>query len=101
MTIYLDSVTFVNDFYTIGLSDGSSLVLNKLDEVFDTTDGSVTVNRISIERVDYDEDGNELKTLCSSVIGLGDDNIKIETDFTEYEGAILTEENMALCRIEV
>ena len=101
MTVYLSTVEFENDFATIGLSDGSSLVLNKLDESFPTEEGNIEVKRINIEKVDYDEDGNEVKTLCSSAIGLGDDNIKIETDFTEYEGAILTEENMIYCRIEV
>ena len=101
MTVYLSTVEFENDFATIGLSDGSSLVLNKLDESFPTEEGNIEVKRINIEKVDYDEDGNETKTICTSIIGMSDDNVSIETDFTQYLGQSLTEENMIYCTLEV
>lgn len=101
MTVDLSSITFENDFATISLADGSYIVLNSLSESFNSTDGSVEIKRINIEKVTYDEDDNEIKTSCTSVIGLSDDNVSIKTDFTQLEGNILNEDNMIYCTLEV
>lgn len=101
MTIYLSSITFENDFASIGLADGSTLLLNKIDEALKSKEDVITVKRINIEKTSYDDNGEEVKTLCTSVIGLADDNIEIKTDFTQYLGQILNDENMTYCTLEV
>lgn len=101
MTVDLSSITFENDFATISLADGSYIVLNSLNESFNSTDGSVEIKRINIEKVTYDDDDNEIRTPCTSVIGLSDDNVNIKTDFTQLEGNTLNEDNMIYCTLEV
>ena len=101
MTVYLSSVTFENDFVSIGLEDGSSILLNKIDEAIKSGEEVITVKRINIEKVSYNDNGEEIKKLCTSVIGLADDNIEIKTDFTQYLGKILNDENMIYCTLEV
>lgn len=96
MIINLNSVEFINDFFTITLPNGSLLVLNKVDEDFMTEDKECIVNGINIEiqrETEY--------ISCPCVIGLGNDLMQIVTDYKEYEGEVLTPENMRYCTIEV
>lgn len=99
MTIDLSKVVFSNDIFTSILPDGGYIVLNKVDENFtaDGFTGECVVRNINVEIINVD--GNVI--MCPCVIGLGNDLMQINTDHTEYEGAVLTPDNMVYCTIEV
>ena len=99
MIIHLDKIQFINDFFSIMLSDGSSLVINKVAESLrvQETDSDVGIKALTIFVVDAE--GNS--TQCPCVIGLGNDLMQITSEYTEYKGKVLTPDNMAYCTIEV
>ena len=99
MEIYLKDVILENDFFTIGTPDGGTLRLNKIDEKLNVNALSedVEINRINIEFESYEG----TVTLCSSVIGLSDNLMEIQTNIKELEGEVLTAENMQYCTIVV
>ena len=97
MTIDLAKIVFDNDIFVASLPDGSTIILNKVDEDFSSSYGETVVKAINIEKQDIY--GNS--TVCPFVIGLGNDMIQIKTDYKEYEGDVLTPENMMYCTIEV
>ena len=99
MEIYLKDVIFENDFFTIGTPDGGTLRLNKIDEKLNVSVllKDVEINRINIEFESYDG----TVTLCSSIIGLDNNLMKIQTNIKELEGEVLTAENMQYCTIVV
>lgn len=96
MIIDLSKVTFTNDFFSTMLPDGSMLVLNKVDEDFLSGTAECIVKAINIEIQSEDE-----AISCPCVIGLGNDLMQINTDYKEYEGKVLTPDNMMYCTIEV
>ena len=97
MTIELSKVTFVNDFANIDCENGSTLVLNKLDEAIKVNGDELVVRNINIAIVDID--GNYFD--CNMAIGLSNDLMRLYTDYKEQEGEVLTLDNMGLCYIEV
>ena len=99
MEIYLKDVTLENDFFTLGTPDGGTLRLNKIDEKLNVSVllKDVEINRINIEFESYD--GTVI--LCSSVIGLSNNLMEIQTNSKELEGEVLTAENMQYCTIVV
>lgn len=98
MTIELDSITFTNDFFSVALPDGSIIIINKVDEDFITeNDDECIVQAIIIEVQDLD--GNIIS--CPCVIGMSNDIMEIATKHTEYEGEVLTPDNMGYCTIEI
>lgn len=97
MIIALDKITFTNDFFSTMLPDGSTIILNKVDETFTASDSVCEVKVINIEVQDYE--GNIVT--CPCVIGMGNNLIKINTKYTQYEGEVLSPENMVYCTIEV
>ena len=99
MEIYLKDVAFENDFFTIGTPDGGTLRLNKIDEKLNvnTLLEDVEINRINIEFESYEG----TVTLCSSVIGLSNNLMEIQTNIKKLEGEVLTAENMQYCTIVV
>lgn len=99
MTVDLSKIEFVNDFFSTRLPDGGTLILNMVDEDFiaEGTNGECIVKAINIAVYDYE--GNSVE--CSCVIGLGNDKMIINTDYKEYEGKVLTPDNMAYCTIEI
>lgn len=97
MTIELDKVVFTNDFFSTPLPDGSIMVLNKVDEDMLLEDASAVVKAINIEVWRYDEDAIK----CPCVIGLSNELMEIKTEYTEYEGKVLTSDNMKYCTIEI
>ena len=99
MEIYLKDVIFENDFFTIGTPDGGNLRLNKIDEKLNVSVllKDVEINRINIEFESYDG----TVTLCSSIIGLSNNLMEIQTNIKELEGEVLTAENMQYCTIVV
>ena len=97
MTIELDKVVFTNDFFSTPLPDGSIMVLNKVDESLFSDGESAEIKVINIEIWTYDEE----VVRCPCVIGLGNELMEIKTDYTEYEGKVLTPDNMGYCTIEI
>lgn len=96
MVIDLSKVVFINDFFSTMLPDGSLLVLNKIDEDFLSETDECIVKAINIEIQNEEE-----AISCPCVIGLGNDLMQINTDYKEYEGKVLTNDNMMYCTIEV
>lgn len=99
MIIELSKVTFVNDMFTTMLSDGGYLTLNKVDESFlaEGEEEECKIKAINIELLDVD--GNV--TECPCAIGLSNARMEIRTDYKEYEGEVLTPDNMEYCTIEI
>lgn len=97
MTIELDKVVFTNDFFSTPLPDGSIMVLNKVDESLLSDEEFAEIKAINIEIWTYDEEVIK----CPCVIGLGNDLMEIKTNYTEYEGKVLTPDNMGYCTIEI
>ena len=98
MTIDLSKTVFVNDIFSTMLPDGSSLVLNTVNEEL-ITDSYEQCNIKGINIVIIDTDDNYIT--CPCVIGIGNDLLKINTEYKEYEGKVLSPDNMAYCTIEV
>ena len=99
MEIYLKNVIFENNFFTVGTPDGGTLRLNKIDEKLNVSVllKDVEINRINLEFESYDG----TVTLCSSIIGLSNNLMEIQTNIIELEGEVLTAENMQYCTIIV
>lgn len=102
MRIELSKITFDNDMYQTDLPDGSTIVLNRIseslrtvDDVYETTD--VDIKRINIEITDVE--GNIFP--CSCVIGLGNSIMQVTTKYSQYEGLLLTEDNLQYCEVEI
>ena len=99
MEIYLKDVILENDFFTIGTPDGGTLRLNKIDEKLNV---SVLLEDVEINRINIEYESSEgTVTLCSSIIGLSNNLMEIQTNIRELEGEVLTAENMQYCTIVV
>lgn len=99
MELLLDKITFLNDFFAVTMPDNNTLILNKVDESLkiDSVDVIIDFKCINIEI--YTTEGTYIT--CPCVIGLGNEFIKIETKYKEYEGEVLTSENMKYCTITI
>lgn len=97
MTIDLSLIEFDNDLFETDLPDGSVLTLYKLDEAIATDNGEVVINNILLQQTDME--GNIIT--IPSVIGMGEGNISLLSDYDELSGQVLTSDNMAKCTIEV
>lgn len=96
MIIDLSKVKFTNDYFSTILPDGSFLVLNKVDENFLSDNVECVVKSINIE-IQTDEE----TISCPCVIGIGNELMQISTEHKDYEGKVLTPDNMVYCTIEV
>ena len=90
MLIDLSKIEFTYDFFSSTMPDGSTLILNNLSEDI--------VKQINILIQPIDGGAN---ILCSSVIGCGNAKMRIKSDYSEYLGKVLTEDNMKYCTIEM
>ena len=90
MKIDLSKVEFTYDFFSSTMPDGSTLILNNVSEDI--------VKQINILIQPVDGSAN---ILCSSVIGYGNAKMRIKSDYSEYLGKVLTEDNMKYCTIEM
>lgn len=112
MVLDLSQIEFQNDFFTFDLPDGSVIVFNRISEDFvasvntsvktRSADLSKTdIHRINIQVTKYDDYGNITEVISTSdVIGFSDVMYRITTEYTQYEGSNLTEENMKYCKLE-
>lgn len=97
MVIDLSNVEFENDFFSTILPDGSILVLNKVDESLALDNLSAEIKAVNIE-IQTDED---TVISCPCIIGMSNDYLSIDTAYTEYEGEVLTSDNMKYCTIQI
>lgn len=99
MIMNLADTVFVNDMFSTQLPNGNYILLNLVNESFavEGVSTELAIKAINIEVVDTD--GNSIS--CPCVIGLGNEYMIIKTDYTQYEGEVLTPDNMAYCTIEV
>lgn len=99
MTIDLAKTEFVNDIFSTGLPDGGVITINVVDEALTSSayTGELPIKGVNIEIQTVDGD----TVSCPCVIGLGNDLMQINTDYKDYEGEVLTPENMVLCTIEI
>ena len=98
MTLNLSEVTFEYDFFTCDMPSGNLLILNKVDESLLVDNESVEIKGINIVVYLYDTEEN---VLCSSVIGAENEYFSLNSDYAEYLGKTLTEDNMQYCTIEL
>jgi hypothetical protein len=99
MIIELAKVIFTNDLFSTMLPDGGYLVLNKIDEslLAEEDTEACDIKAINVEMLDVE--GNTVD--CPCVIGLSNDKMEIRTEHKEYEGEVLTPDNMEYCTIEI
>ena len=98
MIIDLSQVTFDYDFFSLPLPDGNTLIMNQIDEHFESHYGETKIKAINI--VVAPEDGSD-NIPCSSVIGIANEFFTIKTGYPEYEGKTLNTDNMAYCTMEI
>lgn len=96
MTIDLAGITFENDFFSIDIFDENTLTLNKINESLSSDSEAAEINRINIQLTTADS-----VVILPSVIGIDNSYMKINTDYKEYEGKVLTSDNMKYCTIEI
>lgn len=99
MTLDLSQVKFEYDFFTLSLPDGSTLIMNSVDEDFISAGGIETVVK-AVNLVVVPVDGSD-NIPCSSVIGMGNDYFDLSTGYIEYLGKILNTDNMQYCILEI
>lgn len=97
MTYNLDSLTFTNDFCFIELNNGSTIILNMIDEQIGVNGTESDINQISMAVIDTD--GEQTRT--GSVIGLSNEYYALKTEYKDYEGKVLTKDNIKYCTLEV
>ena len=101
MTIELKDIQFDNDFYFINFPDDSILYLNNIDECFTNTDGEEqVVNRINLELHKFDDTEQTLYIdNVSNAIGIDNGTFMLNTDYDEYKGKVLTQDNIKYCKV--
>ena len=67
MTLDLSLVVFNNDMCTIGLEDGGTLILNKINESILSSDTTIDIKLINIEKISYTETDEEVHTVVQAV----------------------------------
>lgn len=97
MIIYLREIEFTGGFYSVDLPDGSVLSLNEVNESTEVSSVEVSIDTYILEVTDTDN----VITRCSNIIGMSNDILGIETDYTEYEGQRLSSDNLKYCTVSV
>lgn len=98
MILDLSKITFINDFASFDMPSGDTLLLNKINEsILYDTDKLANIDVINLQVVSEDNS----YTYCPSVIGMKNDILSINTEYTYYEGKVLTSENMKYCTLEI
>ena len=105
MKIDLSAVPFTNDMFAIDIPINKTLLLNKVDEWLKSStpdeEGNfpeAVVKRVNIEVTDNNS-GEKIR--CPCVIGLSNDILSLDTEYTECLGDVLTDENLDKCTITV
>lgn len=97
MTYNLGEATFENDFYSLDISSGSTVIFNLVDEEIQYGEEELVVNAVNIAVID--SDGNYIDGV--NVIGEGNEFYTLASDYKEYLGLPLTKDNIKYCTLEV
>lgn len=99
MVIDLAKVEFTNDLFLASLPNGKTLVLNAVNESLLPV-GAIEETEIKAINIELrDIEGGVIT--CPVAIGLGNEYMQINTEYKEYEGDVLTPDNMMYCTIEI
>lgn len=97
MLLKLSEIQFDYDFFTAVMPNGGYLVLNKIDEdLKDNENNTLKLDWINIAVYLEDE-----VIKCTSVIGMSNEYMSINTEYKELEGKTLSSENMKYCTLEL
>ena len=100
----LKEVVFTNDFFTVGLPDGNTLIMNVIDECilsYETeTETETEIKGINIQIYTPDFEQSGTYTNGSNVIVVNSPLYKITTEHKEFEGMTLNSENIKYCVLE-
>lgn len=99
MTLNLAEIDFDYDFFSTTMPDGSLLILNKVSESLSSSGEEATeIKCINIIVQPVNTDGN---LICSPVIGMGNDYLKLNSAYDYLQGQVLTEDNLEYCTMEL
>lgn len=98
MTLNLAEIEFDYDFFSTTMPDGSLLILNKVSESLPSKNGEVEIKGINIIIQPL---GAEEYLICSSVIGMSNDYLSLNSDYPDLLGHVLTEDNLEYCTMEL
>ena len=97
MTYNLDAVVFENDFATLSIGDGATVIFNLVDEQLINNNEELDINAVNIAVID--SDGNYYTG--ENIIGMGDSFYTLATDYKQYLGHPLDKDNLKYCTLEV
>lgn len=97
MKYNLSEATFENDFYSLDIADGSTIVFNIVDEEIAHNNEELIINAVNIAVID--SDGNYIDGV--NVIGESNDFYALTTEYKEYLGLPLNKDNIKYCVLEV
>lgn len=103
MTLQLRQANFVNDTYKVRYNNNSrEAEFRIVDEEFPALSRVVVNNRIIVFITEYDANGDVKGTyLKSSVIGIGDGIVGVQSDIASLRGKVLSKDNMESCTVEL
>lgn len=100
ITLTVDKDVFVNDTCMCQVTSSRYLRFYSIDESFNTSSGTVSVNRVICELLEVDEDGNVSGYSLPNVIGISNSVFSITTETPSLEGQLLTLDNIDKCVLE-
>lgn len=96
MTYELSNVEFTNDFFSLSLPDGSTLVMNRVSEALLNEEEETEIKGVNIVVVTED-----VNVRCSSVVGTGNSYFTLSSDYSTCLGKALTSDIMPYCYLEI
>lgn len=97
MTYNLSEAVFENDFYSLDLSDGSTVVFNLVDEQFVAGNKTLSINAVNIAVIT--SAGEYIDGL--NIIGERTQYYALVSAYKEYVGKPLDKDNIKYCTLEV
>lgn len=100
ITLTVDRDAFINDTCICQVTSSKYLRFYNLDESFNTSSGTVVINRIICELIEVGPDDISISYSLPNVIGISNSRFSITTDKPSLEGHILTLDNIEDCVLE-
>lgn len=97
MTYNLSEATFENDFYSLDIADGSTVIFNLVNEEITYNTKETVINAVNIAVID--SDGNYIDGV--NVIGESNAFYTLASEYKEYVGRPLDKDNLKYCTLEV
>ena len=101
MILTLKTTDIVNDFFTFLYTPSRNFVLNMVKENFVFNDRSVVIQAITIQIESTNTDGTTDVVMGPNIIGLGDTNMIVRSDYPELQGVPFSMDNIEKCYIEL